>query len=1257
MTGEVFTIPKTDLSLPGFFGVRFDRRYSTQQRTRDDGLGWGWTHNFAWAFHVHGRTIRIRDGHGHAVEFPVLDESGYQSSAGGWGLLRAGKGYLLRAGNRFHHVFLPDPKDDAVFRLAEIRYGARGRVGLAYEDGRLARMIDTAGRQIIFTGDGYGRIASISVPDPGGRAIVFARYQYDHGGHLVAATDADGATWRYRYDDDRRLIDMRLPTDLTYHYRYDRKGRCVETWGDYLAGVADRALADRVPALLADGRTKAKGIHHAKLDFANGYSEVTDSVRILRVFGRPDGKVTKAVNGMGGVTTRTLDQHGNEVEREDPNGAVTRWTHDAMGNVLSETDAMGGTTKVVRDFEGFVIETTDAAGGKILTPRDLNGNILMFQDQNGATKTFRYTPRGLPSEEIDARGARTAYEWDTHGNLIGRTLANGAQVRFAYDYWGRCVREDMPNGNVLRFGYSDSGRMTRVQDSLGRTKLYEYDGFGEVTAVTTPDGQTTRYEYGGLGWLANVTYPNGDQLQWRYNREGWLCSLANEKGELWEFVQDRAGRLVEERMFNGAFRRYKLDLTGFVVEMEDASGITKFERNVLGQIVSRVAPDETELALTYNALGQVVSSSLPGVKVEFDLDPTGALIREQQTIGDQTYEVASVRDPGALRTALKTSVGLELRIVRDALGDVSELGDQTGTLVKFERAANGNALWRHFPQGGAIVDTYDASSRLVRRQVVRRGSKVVAGEEEPVWIGGAPPGTVYKAYGYSPIDEITSVSTATDGTTEFEYDLRRHVVMRRRGASEETWAADAVANYYERDAGQTTRSYLPGGRIALKGSTEYVWDDRGYLTEKRCSRVDGGTERWRYHWNGSNLLGAVDLPDGRRVDYDYDAYARRVAKRVSRQDPAGERDLLSTTHYVWDRSSLLHEIEVGGGQGASPRTYLFEESNDATPIAQRDDGRDWIHYVGDVNGTPDELVDAAGNLMGGLRRSTFGAASPTPGSTITTPFRSPGQIADDDVGLHYNRYRYYDPETGHYISPDPIGVDGGTNLYMFGPNPIAWFDLLGWQHQLTSDVYGPDGNALPVPWNRPTGNTDGNYASGARPWPDPAPANAQAPSVHTERQFLRDAERYQRQNGPDSLNGAQANLHGQYPPCPQCHKAMRQFADQSGMHINYSWPGPPPSNAPQSIQYTPGIPPQGTGAGGRALVGTGSANSQGAYAMSPTGNPNAPYSWDNHGTPGTNDTSTALGQYGAQKGDIQTGPSASPTHDDGTPWQPPPRPQ
>ena len=74
----------------------------------------------------------------------------------------------------------------------------------------------------------------------------------------------------------------------------------------------------------------------------------------------------------------------------------------------------------------------------------------------------------------------------------------------------------------------------------------------------------------------------------------------------------------------------------------------------------------------------------------------------------------------------------------------------------------------------------------------------------------------------------------------------------------------------------------------------------------------------------------------------------------------------------------------------------------------------------------------------------FGGTTLAAANSVNSPFRLPGQTFDDETGLHYNYYRYYDPNTGRYLRPDPIGLQGGVNLYQYaGSNPVNMIDIWG----------------------------------------------------------------------------------------------------------------------------------------------------------------------------------------------------------------------
>jgi RHS repeat-associated protein len=74
---------------------------------------------------------------------------------------------------------------------------------------------------------------------------------------------------------------------------------------------------------------------------------------------------------------------------------------------------------------------------------------------------------------------------------------------------------------------------------------------------------------------------------------------------------------------------------------------------------------------------------------------------------------------------------------------------------------------------------------------------------------------------------------------------------------------------------------------------------------------------------------------------------------------------------------------------------------------------------------------------------TWGSVVVEDVAEIAQRVRFQGQYLDVETGLHYNRFRYYEPGAGRFVSQDPIGLAGGSNLHLFAPNPLNWLDPLG----------------------------------------------------------------------------------------------------------------------------------------------------------------------------------------------------------------------
>jgi RHS repeat-associated protein len=123
-------------------------------------------------------------------------------------------------------------------------------------------------------------------------------------------------------------------------------------------------------------------------------------------------------------------------------------------------------------------------------------------------------------------------------------------------------------------------------------------------------------------------------------------------------------------------------------------------------------------------------------------------------------------------------------------------------------------------------------------------------------------------------------------------------------------------------------------------------------------------------------------------------------------------------------------------------------------------GENVYYFHNDHLGTPQVLTNDSQAIAWKAVYTPFGEAVPSI-QTVENPFRFPGQYYDQETGLHYNYFRYYNPQTGRYITPDPIGLEGGINLFVYvANNPINFADPFGlriikWAFNAGAHVYLP----------------------------------------------------------------------------------------------------------------------------------------------------------------------------------------------------------
>jgi RHS repeat-associated protein len=194
--------------------------------------------------------------------------------------------------------------------------------------------------------------------------------------------------------------------------------------------------------------------------------------------------------------------------------------------------------------------------------------------------------------------------------------------------------------------------------------------------------------------------------------------------------------------------------------------------------------------------------------------------------------------------------------------------------------------------------------------------------------------------------------------------------------------------------------------------------------------VNGTTTTFNY--SVDNRLEKVEDQGGTTTaSYYYDPFGRRLWKEV-----AGAR-----TYFHYNDEGLAGEYN---GAGNELRTYGYQPGSpwSTNPLFVQAGG-EYYWYQNDHLGTPQKMISANGTVVWSARYDSFGLAT-VEVETVKNNLRFPGQYFDQETGLHYNWHRFYDPETGRYVSADPIGLEGGMNLYSYvGGDPVNWIDPEG----------------------------------------------------------------------------------------------------------------------------------------------------------------------------------------------------------------------
>ncbi|MET3493391.1 RHS repeat-associated core domain-containing protein [Variovorax boronicumulans] len=895
-----------------------------------------------------------------------------------------------------------------------------------------------------------------------------AAYTHDAERDLVAAQDEDGASWSYSYAHHlvTRYTDR---TGRGMNLEYNGTGpdaKAVREWSDDGSFALTLEWDPNIRLTYVTDALGGETWHYYDIE---GYTyRVIHPDKLQEWFFRDDAKnITRHIHTDGSTDDYTYDEDGNLQTHTRADGSRLHFEYDAKNRVTGILDAEGGVWKRDYDAQGHLTEEIDPLGHKTEYAYDKAGRPVQVTDAKGGTKLLTYTPGNRLASFTDCSGKTRRWTYDDRGRLVTATDAAGHTTRYRYTPAGeRAVRHGEGNR---------PGQLEEIASPDGTREHFVHDAEGRLLAHTDAAGRCTRYSYTRAGLVAGRVDAAGHSLKYHWDLLGRLTEVQNENGSRYSFAYDPVGRVLEETGFDRKTTHYRREEgTGRLVEVAEGERVTQVEYDAMGRQVMRAAGGQAE-HFAFDRNGRMIEATNRDARLQWFYDPAGNLVREHQH--DLESGCTAVwqhrHDELNQRIATIRPDGHTTQWLTYGSGHVHGLLLDGEDILGFERDDLHREVLREQRNGLAQRLRYDSLGRRLEQQIAQTRPGAIEALE------------LRRTYSYDRSGQLVGIGDSRHGNFSYRYDPVGRLVEAHSRFGRETFAFDPAGNIADPAEVETTRattSRLLDNLLKAYAGIRYRHDAHGNLVERTR---DGRTTT--FTWDGFGRMAAATDDDGTATTFAYDPMGRRIAKR--------SHDRI--TRFGWDGDTLAFEStqSLAGeqqGEGRGWSVHYIHEPDSFAPVAQvrqahaivlgrtpdvqalmADNGgaydiehdslwngelqpaprafakEEVAFYQCDHLGTPHELTDHEGRIAWSAQYKAWGEAREAISEAgrragFANPIRFQGQYFDAETGLHYNRYRYYDPASGRYVSRDPLGLAGGHNLHVYvGNNPVRGIDPLG----------------------------------------------------------------------------------------------------------------------------------------------------------------------------------------------------------------------
>ncbi|EHU1196472.1 RHS repeat-associated core domain-containing protein, partial [Acinetobacter baumannii] len=929
-------------------------------------------------------------------------------------------------------------------------------------------------------------------------------YQYNEQDDLIKATNEFAASYEYQYQAHllTRYTDL---THRGMNLKWDGvlpSSKAIEEWADDYSSATKLDWDEnvRVTSVMdIDGNVTEYyyGI--------TGYTyRIIYPDNLQEWFFRDQAKnITSHIATDGTETSYTYDERGNVLSMVQADGSTFYYEYDEKDNLIGFVDAEQGRWFKEYDASGNIIKEIDPLKRETVYAYNAMGLVTSITDAKGGKKTLKYDDRGNLISYTDCSGKETKWHYDDRGRVKFIENALKQKVEYFYTELTTELRQPIAKGLPL----NAFGQLEKIKHADGAEEHFIHDAEGRLLVHIDPKGQQTRYEYDAAGLITKRTDPLNQTLKYQWDRLSRLKRLINENGASYEFVYDAAGRLVKEIDFDGketvyAYDEYNGRLTTSIEvastygqDFKDRAApkdrIQQFIFDSMGRLEQRTAgygyqgqeleEKQTE-EFSYDGLGNLVQAKNAETNLQWFYDAAGNLIKEhhQDVVTQKTAVWKHVYDELNNRTTTIRPDGQKIDWLSYGSGHVYGMALNGEDVVSFERDDLHRETLRHYANGLSQQQSYDEVGRLTQQLMLSGHDKGYQAQTQNNAIQHTNQ-LIERLYHYDKTGELTLIKDTRRGAIHYKYDPVGRLLEATSKLGKETFNFDPASNILERYNSTKEQSSqhisdekgygynrLVNNIVQEYLDQQYQYDAFGQLIRQKSSQGDLNLE-----WDVFGRL-VRSRNNQYTAEYRYDALGRRIQKR-SKHHHTGQEQNISygwdgdtlayessadlTKHYFYEKDSFVpllqaayhHPIELHQTQDWSDKTYSIYKDPLWNTVKQSQGFDDVWFYHCDHLGTPQEMSDQTGAIIWKAEYKAWGECKLEQTNSdffekseiISNNIRFQGQYFDEETGLHYNRYRYYSPYVGRFISKDPIGLLGGFNVYAYTANPVQWVDPYG----------------------------------------------------------------------------------------------------------------------------------------------------------------------------------------------------------------------